>query len=305
MARFLWNLETEILELQEELQEGHYRPRTPRRFLIHDPKERLITVGHFRDRVVHHALCDGIGPILDARAIGSSYACRPGKGPLEAIAHCQRLARRCRFFLKCDVAQFFASIDHAILGILLSRTTKDRRVLALLRVILDAGGNLGEGGRPDRGLPIGSLTSQHLANYYLAGLDHYVLQQLRPVGYLRYMDDFLLFGQERGRLREMLTAIREFLAKRRRLRLRDSATLLAPTASGIPFLGLQIFPGVIRLRRSRIRRFGRLAKRRLAQYGAGVLSEKEWQNSITAMLAHIERGSAPAFRRALIQPILR
>jgi retron-type reverse transcriptase len=166
VARFLWNLEAEVIALQAELSTGVWRPGPSRRFVIHDPKEREITAAPFRDRVVHHAICAAVGPVLERAAIEHSYACRPRKGVRAAVRQCQQFCRGRRYFLKCDVRGFYSSVDHAVLMRLLRRVVKDRPMLDLLGLIVDTGGVVsgagvsGVGGTGGRGLPIGNLTSQ-------------------------------------------------------------------------------------------------------------------------------------------------
>jgi len=310
VARFFWNLEEELFLLQKELVDGTWRPGTPHCFLIRDPKERMITAAPFRDRVVHHALCEQIGPVLERGAIHHSYACRVGKGTHAAVNRCRVLVRRHPFVLKCDVRRFFPSVDHGVLKGLLRRVLKDRRVLELCDTIINAGCEADDVGAgleygpasadEGRGLPIGNLTSQHFANFYLTGLDHYVLQELRPSAYLRYMDDFLLFSHDRRQLRLMLARIRGFLRESRKLELKESATLLVPSHPGVPFLGLRLFPGAIRLRRRKVRRFSLLLRRRLGQAESDLECSNGVQASLGSIVAHVEPWSSPGLRRRLM-----
>jgi len=103
VARFELHLERELIQLQQELIEDRYRPAAFYTFEVRDPKPRAICAAPFRDRVVHHAVCDVLEPVLERSAIFDSYACRVGKGTHAAIARAQQLARRHAFFLKCDV----------------------------------------------------------------------------------------------------------------------------------------------------------------------------------------------------------
>ena len=114
-ASFEYRLEDNLLQLQEELWSRSYRPGPYHSFYIHDPKHRLISAAPFRDRVVHHALCNVIEPSFEHRFIADSYANRVGKGTHRALDRCQQFARQHRYVLQCDVRQFFPSIDHAVL----------------------------------------------------------------------------------------------------------------------------------------------------------------------------------------------
>ena len=115
VARFNFDYERQLLQLGRELQARAYRPSAYRTFTIHEPKRRLISATPFRDRVVHHALCNVIEPIFERRFVFDSYACRKGKGTHAAVSRTQQYLRRFRYVLKADVRKFFPSIDHQIL----------------------------------------------------------------------------------------------------------------------------------------------------------------------------------------------
>lgn len=249
MAAFEYRLEDNLLHLQEELRSKTYRPGPYDSFYIHEPKRRLISAAPFRDRVVHHALCNLIEPIFERAFIADSYANRVGKGTHRALNRVQELARRYPYVLQCDIRQFFPSVDHAILREQLSHKIGDLDVLWLIDRILESGmGVLSEAydmvyfpgddlfaaGRP-RGLPIGNLTSQFWANVYLNPFDHFVKRELRCGGYVRYVDDFVLFAGQKSTLWEWKSAILERLAHLR-LTIHPSAHP-RPVGEGIPFLG--------------------------------------------------------------------
>ena len=154
VADFLFHLETELLCLQDELKAGTWRPGPFRVFEIREPKPRRISAADFRDRVLHHAICNIIGPIFEKRAIHDSWACRTGKGSHGAVLRAQGFARRHRYFLKCDIRRYFESVDHAILKRLLRRIFKDAQLLALLDRIID---HTPPGSKNDKELPILNL----------------------------------------------------------------------------------------------------------------------------------------------------
>ena len=116
VASFEFNLEAELCRLQDELIADTYRPGPYHSFYIRDPKHRLISAAPFRDRVVHHALCNVIEPIFERTFIGDSYANRAGKGTHRALDRAQEFARRYHYVLQCDIEQFFPSVDNAIRG---------------------------------------------------------------------------------------------------------------------------------------------------------------------------------------------
>lgn len=214
VARFEFNLEGNLFSLQDALAALTYTPRPYTSFYIYDPKHRLISAAPFPDRVVHHALCNMIEPLFERTFIGDSYANRVGKGAHRALDRAQAWARQYRYVLQCDMEQFFPAIDHAVLRSILARKIADPRVLWLIDQILAGGAGVLQDeysmvyfrgddlfavNRP-RGLPIGNLTSQFWANVYLNELDQFVKRQLRCPAYLRYVDDFLLFADDKRTL---------------------------------------------------------------------------------------------------------
>ena len=137
VARFHFNLERELLVLQEELAAKTYRPGPYRSFYIYEPKQRLISAAPYRDRVVHHALTGVLEPIFERSFVFDSYACRKGKGTHAAVARCQHYAQRFRYVLKADIRKFFPSVDHEILKHLIAGKIKDPNVLWLVGLMLD------------------------------------------------------------------------------------------------------------------------------------------------------------------------
>ncbi|MCP4003068.1 MAG: RNA-dependent DNA polymerase [bacterium] len=294
VARFLFHLEPEILTLQQELSTGSWRPQPYRSFTIREPKLRRISAADFRDRVVHHAIMNVLDPFFERALFAHSYACRVGKGTHAAVRYAQRQARRFPYFLKGDVDRYFETIDHAVLKNLLRRMFKDARLLALLDRIIDAPV---PGQQPGQGLPIGNLTSQYFANHVLGQLDRFVKQRLRARGYLRFMDDVLIFAETKAELHLHRAAIRRYLADDLSLRLKGKATWLAPTGQGIPFLGFRIFPRTIRLQGQRWHRMRRRIRRRERAFQQGRISAEELATSVRSSVAHIEHAATRRLRR--------
>ncbi len=291
IARFMLEREPLLLELRRELLAERYRPGPLTRFEILDPKPRTISVAPFRDRVVHHAIIDVLEPIFDRRMIHASFACRRGKGTHAALDHAQRLVRRRRWFLKMDVESFFASIPHAVVLATIARMIKGPPLLRLIERVIQAGGDDRE-----RGLPIGNLTSQWFANLTLGRIDRLVVEQLRMPGYARYMDDFVSFADDRERLRDAQAQIEAELAGLG-LRAKPTATMLAPTRDGLPFLGFLLFPAVRRLRPANRKRTIQRWKQRLWQYRRGELDERTLADCVRSMMAHLEHGTTRGWRR--------
>jgi RNA-directed DNA polymerase len=297
-GKFLLNLEVEVLQLQQELLDGTYRPADYRTFTITDPKPRTISAAAFRDRVVHHALCAAIEPRLEHFAIYDSYACREKKGGYAAIKRVQEFARRFSHFLKLDVYKFFETADHAVLKGLLRRLLKDNRTLTLCDRFIDAGA---PGSASGKGLPIGNLTSQHFANLYLGPLDHFVKEPLCVRGYCRYMDDHLFFAQGKETLKSIHTAVKGFMEKQLVLELKDSATIMSPVSSGVPYLGFRIWPRTIRLDAYRARRFRALIRRRTKEWQGYEIDEAAWTRSVTSLCGWIEQAGTREYVKSFFE----
>lgn len=138
-ATFEHNLADELLELQAELIAGTYKPGEYTHFYIHEPKCRKISAAPFRDRVVHHALCNIIEPDFERRFIPDSYANRVGKGTHKAVARFQQLSKQYCYVLRLDIVKHFPSLDHQILYEFLSKNIEDKRICNLIQTILDSG----------------------------------------------------------------------------------------------------------------------------------------------------------------------
>lgn len=288
---FQARLEEELETLRTGLLSGQVRVGDYHYFTIHDPKERLICAASFRERVLHHALMNVCEPVLEKAAVFDSYACRKGKGRLAAVARARGFAARHGWFLKLDVRKYFDSIHHETLRGLLRRKFKDPLVLELFDRIL-ASYVTASG----RGLPIGNLTSQHWANYYLAPLDRFLKEELRRGAYVRYMDDFVVWGESGPELREVCERARAFLATESKLELKASE-VINRTTLGIDFLGYRLFPGTVRLaRRSKVR-FKRKFCRYEQSHRAGEWSELVLQQRMQALLAFVMPVESLAFRR--------
>jgi len=199
--RFRDNLGTEICRLRDGLISGKYPIGDFKRFTIFDPKEREICAASFGERVLQHALMNVCEPYFDKWLVYDSYACRVGKGQVAAVKRAREYAHRHKWFMKCDFRKCFDSIPHDRLKAALARRFKDSFVLGWFCRIIDSYEK-----SAGRGLPIGSLTSQHFANFYLDPLDRFVAVAGRPpyqkrIDYREVLDEatFARFAKLRER----------------------------------------------------------------------------------------------------------
>jgi len=303
VERFELHRERFLHQLQRELEEQRWHPSRYRQFTIHDPKTRTISAAPFRDRVVHHALCNVIAPLIERRFVHDSYSCRKGKGTSAGRERCRAYTNRYRYALKCDVRKYFESIDHDILLEKIARIVRCGPTLELCRRIVSSnaaddlpvywypGDDLLTPIERLRGLPIGNLTSQLWANLYLDRLDHVICEKLRPSGYVRYTDDFILWSNDRFFLHDACGRVETELA-RERLRLHPTKTRIFPTRCGVPFLGFRFLPGrAPRLLGECKRRFERRMRRKVAAVRAGNRSWPEVKKSAEGWKAFADYGN--------------
>ncbi|MCI0492951.1 MAG: RNA-directed DNA polymerase [Planctomycetes bacterium] len=292
---FEQDLERNLAILYDELQACAYRPGPSVCFVITRPKPREVWAADFRDRIVHHLLYNRIAPRFYRSFIADSCACIPGRGTLYAARRLEAKVRSITqnwsqpaWYLKCDLANFFVSIDKNILRDRLSRRMMEPWWLWLIDTILFHDPRDGAIVRSapsrlrlipphkslfnqpaDQGLPIGNLSSQFFANVYLDALDQYAKHRLRARHYIRYVDDFVLLHKSPQWLNAAHADIEAFLPETLAARLNPSKTILQPIERGIDFVGQVIAPWRRTLRRRTLNaslyRVGRMEPGRLLE----------------------------------------
>lgn len=262
------DLERNLRHLHDELADGSYRPGRSLCFVITRPKPREVWAAEFRDRVVHHLLYNHIGPRFERSFIADSCACIKGRGTLYAAQRIEAKIRsitqnwtRPAYYLKCDLANFFVSIDKRILLELLVKKIQEPfwRWLTELVLMHDPRTDFvyqGDWSMMDLvpqhkrllsqpacfGLPIGNLSSQFFANVFLDVLDQYAKHRLCARHYIRYVDDFIFLHESADWLNAVLADVTDFLPARLGVRLNPRKTILQPIDRGVDFVGHVIKP---------------------------------------------------------------
>ncbi len=313
VAAFEYDLEKHLLDIEYALKDESYQPGGYHSFIIQKPKRRLINAAPFCDRVVHHALMNIIEPLFERQFIFDSYANRIGKGTHKALDRTTYYLRRNKYVMHLDIRQFFPAIDHEILLSILSRTVKDKKVMNLVMKIISngagaqtsvydqvffSGDTLFSANRP-RGLPIGNLTSQNWANVYLNELDQYVKRELKCCAYLRYVDDFLLFANDKKKLRVWRREIISFLGKLR-LTIHENKAHSRPCHTGVSFLGFQVFPKYRRLKPANGYAYQRRLKKMVELLRTEEITEKNFQMCLQSWINHAGYGDTFGLRKALL-----
>jgi len=312
---FNHNLEAELIQLQIELTTKTYSPGSYKTFQIREPKPRLISAAPYRDRVVHHALCNIIAPILEKSLIFDTYANRIGFGSHRALQQFTQFVRSNRYILQCDICKYFPSIDHEILKSLIRRKIKCPDTLWLIDTIIDHSNlqesivqyfpndNLLTPIQRRHGLPIGNLTSQFFANFYLSGFDHFVKETLKATNYIRYVDDFVFLSDDHDFLVDIRFTVEAYL-NRLRLKIHPIKSQLFETKQGANFLGFRIFPTYSRVRHQNLR-YARKRIRKMQQaYANGAITLSEIQQSLQSWAAHLKHGDTHQLRNQIFSSLI-
>lgn len=295
-----YHLMSELIVLQEELRSGNYKTAPYRNRIITEPKVRYIQAPEFRDRIVHHAIHCVLNPFYEHHFIRDSYACRPRRGIHGAAARIQTFLRKSQvplYVCKLDISKYYASINHTKLKQLLAAKIDDSKLLNLLDIIIDSTDSGTEHDHlfaPDsyyhtkgpRGIPIGNLTSQLFANIYLHHADMYAKQQLKIHRYIRYMDDILIFHEDKKQLRIWQQAMTKFFYEELYLTVNPHKIRVYPARLGVDFVGYIIYPHSMRLRGSSVRRFKKHFHKQLHGLLDKTISPERLKASFRAWSAH-------------------
>ncbi len=286
-------LDENLQEMSRQLQDGEFRFGQYHFFTIYDPKRRIICAASFPERVAFHAIMRICHPVFDDYQIFDSYASRIGKGTYKALERAKTFARQYKWFAKLDVRKYFDSISHEVLLSQLCRLFKDKQLLLYFRDLLDSY-ETDEG----RGLPIGNLTSQYFANHYLSVADHYIKEQLRVSAMVRYMDDVLLFDNDKNQMKLHVKSVTEFVKNQLRLELHDP--IINATRYGIPFLGYVVYPDCLRLNARSRKRFQCKMNKLNYMIQNGIISQQLYAERATCLFAFIRKADVYNFQRQSI-----
>ncbi|MBI4147982.1 hypothetical protein HY490_01700 [Candidatus Woesearchaeota archaeon] len=304
-----WRLH--LCELLRELRTFTYNPLPLRKFVLRDPKTRIICVSDFRDRIVHHALVNILQPIFEPLFIHDSYASRKGKGTLPALLRFDAFKRRVTrngnrqpnvqngntfrgFAFKADIKHYFDTVDHDILLRILRKHIRDEQVLWLVKRILENYNS----GIPGKGMPLGNWTSQFFANVYLNELDQFVKHELKAKYYIRYVDDFVILHGSKRVLREYEQRIGEFL-KMLKIELHPTKSKIVSLGHGVSFLGFRAFYHYKLVRKRNFRKIkGRLAGL-LNDYEAGTTDAYDVLEALQGWNAYAMHGNTYHLRQRL------
>lgn len=260
VMNFESQLEDELWQMHLELKEERYVPGKYSRFVIHDPKKRVIHKAPVRDRVIHRALYEQILPLFHKTWLSCSFSCRPGFGQHLAILKVKQAILKATanytkdcYVLKCDIQKFFDNIDHQLLYDLVIKKVNDENTKNVLWKIIQSFFVLS----PGVGIPIGNLLSQIFANVYLHELDWYVKQELHVKYYYRYADDFVFLLPNQEEVKKVLSLVQSFVETKLKMKLHPHKIIVRKASWGIDWLGVVICHNHELLRKSTEKRMVR------------------------------------------------
>lgn len=288
------NLDKNLLQLKKELITGNVVTGSYHFFTITDPKVRRICAAPFSQRIMHHAIMNICHNRFEKHLIFNTYATRKFKGTYAALDKARQQAKKYTWFVKLDIRKYFDSIDHGVLAGQLEELFSDSMLLSVLQQIIES-----YHVEPNKGLPIGNLTSQYFANHYLSVADHYATEQLQIKGYIRYMDDILFFGDEKELLTAQSKALINFVEKT--LNLVFKQNVIDRTMGGVPFLGYKLFPYFVRLNTRSKKRFKMKMKAAFNNLKHDVWSESDFQQHVTPLPAFVEKADTQRLRHNVLR----
>jgi RNA-directed DNA polymerase len=270
--------EQNLVQLCQEINNGTYQIGRSIAFIVDKPVMREIFAADFRDRVVHHLIIGKLNQLFEKKFIHDSYSCRVGKGTHFGIQRIDKFIRQCStnytkncYILKLDLQGFFLSINKNILFAKLEQFIKEKYqhsdkelIVKLCKQVIfndptknciikcnkSDWDNLPQTkslfhSNPNCGLPIGNLTSQVFANFYMDSFDHYVKHDLGIRYYGRYVDDFVILHEDKEYLKKLIPKLTEYLQTELQVTIHPKKIYLQHYSKGVKFLGTVILPNRI------------------------------------------------------------
>ena len=266
-----------MIQVFRMLEDDNYEIGDYNIFIIRDPKYRIIMSQNINDKIINHVIANPLIKVLEPSLIDTNVATRVGKGTHFGIKYLKKYLNELKgetiYALKFDISKYFYNIDHEILKGLLKKKIKDKKYLNILFKIIDSTDKnvndriekikqseikfllksnfsdkykkIGEIERiplyeKGKGLPIGNMTSQIMAVYYLNELDHFIKEKMHAKYYIRYMDDGVLLSNDKEYLKYCLDKIEKVVSKYK-LKLNDKTKIINVSKEGIDFLGFRFY----------------------------------------------------------------
>ena len=310
VKQFQENLPNSLLDLQHELKIQAYEPKPLKTFILRDPKTRKISKSNFRDRIIHHAICNIIEPIFQKAFIHDSCANQKRKGNLFAIKRFYKFSKQISnnglilknkfndtnyilgYCFKADIKHYFQEVNHEILLKIIKRKIKDKETIQLMQCILKKASTQ----QLNKGMPLGNLTSQFFANVYLNELDYFIKHKLKTKYYIRYVDDFIIFSKSKEQLKIWKNNISNFLKQQLNLELHPQKSKIIPLSKGVDFVGFRNFYHFKILRRRNIKKMDT----KITKYKLKNLTKKEILSSFQGWNAYAKWANSYKLRKKTV-----
>ncbi|MEK6893195.1 MAG: reverse transcriptase domain-containing protein [Nanoarchaeota archaeon] len=306
VIKFEENLKENLMQLHTELKNKTYQPKPLVIFILRDPKTRVISKSDFRDRIVHHAVCNIIEPIFDKTFIYDSCANRIGRGNLFALKRFDFFKRKITgnlrkeaFCFKADIKHYFQEVNHEMLVEILERKIMDKEVISLIKQILNNNAQTSSQGDWGIGMPIGNLTSQFFANVYLNELDYFVKHELKAEYYIRYVDDFVILYNSKKQLEKWKEQIDSFLKNKLKLELHPQKSRIIPLSKGVDFVGFRVFYRFKLPRKRNIKKMNN----KICEFEKGEIKYANLMASYQSWQAYVKWSNSYSLRRDILKKI--
>lgn len=302
VAKFWFYEDEKLACIHELLKHEKYKFGNYTEFTINDNSVmRKISAAPFADRVVHHAIMNVLEPLFEKSYIYDTYANRKGKGTLAALRRAKYYANKYEYVLKIDIKKYFPSIDHEILISMLYKKVDCDDTMQLLIGLIENSNKQEDAffyftndtlltpHERRKGIPLGNLTSQFFGNWYLNEFDHYVKEEFRVKGYIRYVDDMTFFSNSKDFLEDLVLVVDNYFEKFR-LRIHPDKTVLQKSNEGIVFLGHKVYDTHFRITSKSLNRSRKNLKKVKYQYRYNKIDLQHAKNRIFGSIGFLKMG---------------
>jgi Reverse transcriptase (RNA-dependent DNA polymerase). len=291
IVAFEKDLESNLEHVRQSVIDGSFHTSRYRSRAIYEPKKRTIYILPYNpDRIVQHAIANILIPYFKKIFISDSYACIEGRGQMQASLRTMQAVRRNKYCLKCDIHHFYPSIDQKVLSNLYHGKFRDEE---FLRVVDDIIFSFPGG----KNMPIGNYMSQWSGNFYLTPLDNFCKHELKIRDYIRYCDDFLLFGDDKAYLHDCRKRIEDFIGEN--LLLEYSKADVFNIKQGVDFCGYRHFDNYILIRKSTAQRQIRKINKLPLMYENGKIDKDGMRSTIDSILGWLKHAKTYNMKNAM------
>ena len=324
---FTRNLEHNLISIQDELKNEIADYPKYREFYIYEPKCRLILAQNFREVIKQWAFYQILSPLFNSMYIYDSYACIKGKGQIAAINRLRYWLKLVNknyynavkngvepspqdkwYYLKIDFSKYFYRVDHEVMMKIIRKKIKDEKVIRWIESRIkspDMPFGLPAGKRPedvepserlyDKGMPVGALISQMLANVYNNEIDQYAKRTLGIRYYIRYQDDIVVLSNDKKQIREWHRLLEKYANEEMKMELNDK-TCIRPISQGIEFCGFRLWGTHVKIRKSTALKMKRNLKGVMKRYSEGKITLEHANQVVSSYLGLLKHSDSYALR---------